>query len=1231
MAEERRTVVILFARVDGLADLPEGDRALHADGVFSRLRDIIESRGGSLDKFIGDVVMALWGAPVAHEDDAARAAQAAIRMSDETNLYADETGLPFSLRAGLNLGEVLFGSVGGDRPTAMGDPVNVAQRLMAGAHPGSIVVSRAVANAAGSGFRTRPLASMVLKGRAEPVEALEVIPDEGSRTTLRAVPDLAAPIRGRSAETEALVARLGAAASGRAECAVLSGDPGIGKSRLAAEIRRRLRADPAAFRSYVGQMSPDVPYHGLEQVVREALGAGVSAPGMEDALGARVFESLGPEAPRERERRMLTGLVLGSLGLPAAMWGADSLDPARVVPETLRAWSLVLASLASRGPVVLVFEDIHAADEGSRRLFEQLPAALATRAVAVLATMRPDGMPPPGWFVHAMGGIGRADLSAVASRVLGAELASDLEEFLAARAEGNPLFAMELARYLRENNLAGGTPARLLVPPSRLPDRLTSLLTARLDGLPADARGMVKVAAVLGREFSAPMVSRVACRDASDPLHLAASRRIVSRLGTRNAAGEEEWSFQHALVRDAAYQLLTKRERKTLHQRAADDLEPRAAADPRRVGPTAARHREQAGQPGEAAALWGMAARAGLQQKAWLEAAASAGEAVRLGNREARTVASDALCYLGRLEEARAHIDAALADPATVGPRRSAVLRSLARMLNRAGKFEEARAAAAEAEPLDPSPASVRDALIWQAASLERLGHPAKALALLDRVPQGLAGEEGLWRERAGCLMSLGRYEEARGLLTAALASAEGAGDRWSTALALNSMGLVDLRGERPADAVPWFERAAEAFRDTADRAGRATSLSNLGIALGRIGRDVDAESAYRESLSIRRDVGDLAGVFSSLSNLAMSAATRGELQAALATAREALGMAERLGNYLLRANAHALTGNIEFRRGLLKVAGESYEAAQTLLSRVANPEANAKVLMNMGLVRLLLRNGSAALPPLKESLRVRTELGQGRSAAGVRELIALSHVLRGEIGPALDALAPTLAECPQGHPDHVSACGVILWALLAAGREGEAEEPANAVRRHFESGGNPEVRALLSLAVYERRRGDRGAARRIAGAALEGSRAPGGAASAIEASLLLAAMDMDDGSAESASGLAGQARAWAQAAGDRAGEALSLLTLAGAHARLGDMARARAAVEAGRELLPGDSADPFPRIEVRVALSRVAANLGDTSTADAAAADARRVAREAGLPGLLFDYGAGGRAADST
>jgi len=164
--EERRTLCILFAQAVGLAELPEVERAAVADALFTRLRGVVEGRGGIVDKFIGDVVMAIFGAPVAHEDDAARAVRAAVEMERETRAV----GRGVALRVGVNRGEVLWGGVGGDRETAMGDAVNVAQRVMAAAGPGQVLATAAVEELArgAAAWRARP--RLAVKGRAAEVE-----------------------------------------------------------------------------------------------------------------------------------------------------------------------------------------------------------------------------------------------------------------------------------------------------------------------------------------------------------------------------------------------------------------------------------------------------------------------------------------------------------------------------------------------------------------------------------------------------------------------------------------------------------------------------------------------------------------------------------------------------------------------------------------------------------------------------------------------------------------------------------------------------------------------------------------------------------------------------------------------------------------------------------------------------------------------------------------------------
>ena len=243
MSSERRYVTILFADVSGYTRLsefmdPEDVQDLIND-LFLRLRVVIEANGGTVDKFIGDAVMAVFGAPAAHEDDPVRAVRSAIAMLGVIAAFNAERGTTLRMRLGVNAGEVLWGGVGGDRATATGDAVNVAQRLESSAEPGSIVVSKSVERASAMRVRYRPLGRVQLKGREEPVEAFEAVSEFSGVTEYRLAGAAPAPFVGRESE----IARLEAAVSfsGPTAAVLIQGEAGVGKSRLLAELRRRLR------------------------------------------------------------------------------------------------------------------------------------------------------------------------------------------------------------------------------------------------------------------------------------------------------------------------------------------------------------------------------------------------------------------------------------------------------------------------------------------------------------------------------------------------------------------------------------------------------------------------------------------------------------------------------------------------------------------------------------------------------------------------------------------------------------------------------------------------------------------------------------------------------------------------------------------------------------------------------------------------------------------------------
>ncbi|KAF0240746.1 MAG: putative adenylate, partial [Planctomycetota bacterium] len=553
MPGERRVVTVVFADVSGFTSLSESmdpeDVQELIDALFKRFRTAIEREGGSVDKFIGDAVMALFGAPVAHADDPARAVRASLEMQKVTAAFAVERRAELRVRIGVNSGEVLWGSVGGDRPTATGDAVNVAQRLEAAAEPGSVLVSVAVARAAPYAARYGTPHSARVKGRGQEVEACVAEELLAGITELRLSPAAAAPFIGREPELAGLLRRFKEGAL----FVVIQGEAGVGKSRLVGEFRRRLRGEAPGLEALAGR-SIEAARLPLAPFVEIAAGAAGRAEAIRTDLGALDL----PEVEREN----LADLVALSAGWPVGESRVRFGDPIQAAAETRRAWSLWFEARASRHPVLLYFEDIHWADAATLGLLERLAADLRGRRVAIVATARPGHALPAGFERVMLEEVSAAEATELARRVAGPAIDEATLAAVVAQAGGHPLYVEELARHLA----SGAGP---------VPGTLAAVLVARLDTLPADAKEALKMASVFGRVFWLGQLEALAGPGAPAAMEEAAARGLVGSHPSSLLGGERELVFRHALIREAAYGLLPKRERVRLHAAAAAGLEGR--------------------------------------------------------------------------------------------------------------------------------------------------------------------------------------------------------------------------------------------------------------------------------------------------------------------------------------------------------------------------------------------------------------------------------------------------------------------------------------------------------------------------------------------------------------------------------------------------------------------------------------------------------------------------------
>ena len=592
-------MTILFADVTSSTALGERldpERLQEVLGTyFGAMREEIEAEGGTVEKFIGDAVMAAFGVPTAHEDDPGRALRAALRMRERLPGVNDDLerrfGVSLQIRTGVNTGEVLAATnPPAGEPMVTGDAVNAAARLEQGAEPGQIIVAERTARAA-RGFRFRELGERELRGRRAPVPAVEL---EGAVPTPveRGVPGLRAPMVGRDRELEVLRSLyLRSAAEGKPNQVTIYGDPGVGKSRLTNEFVGWTEAQDPAPIVVRGRCLPygdGVTYWPLAEILKGLAGIQDTDP---------------PEVALDRVRRLgaemittevatnptkATAAIAFSVGLEDPAFSFRESEPREVRLKMHTAWPSLFSALASRAPVVAVIDDLHWADPALLDLLEEL-ADRVVGPVLFVCPARPElSERRPGW-----GGGGR-NVSSISLDPLTSEESDRLIELLLTiddlppalharileRAEGNPFFLEEIVRHLIDEGslIRDGRRWRAVadIGDVQIPDTVQAVLAARIDLLDPGEKRALQRAAVVGRVFWPEPVGRLLNGD-RDRLRATLDRLeerelVLSRLSS-SIAGEQEFIFKHVLTREVAYESLPRRERVGAHAAVAHWIE----------------------------------------------------------------------------------------------------------------------------------------------------------------------------------------------------------------------------------------------------------------------------------------------------------------------------------------------------------------------------------------------------------------------------------------------------------------------------------------------------------------------------------------------------------------------------------------------------------------------------------------------------------------------------------
>lgn len=844
-ADERKHLSALFCDIVNSTGLAEqiGAEAMHE--LLDRFVAIgvqeVERFGGAVSKFLGDGLLALVGVPVSREDHAERALLIALALRDRLSkevlpLSGGERFL--SVRIGINSGPVVVGTLGGERAadySATGDTINVAARLESLAAPNEILIGDATARLLGGRASLEALGPVVIRGRNETLQAYRVISDDlGPRIAPAA--EMTGPFVGRQRQLSLLRELFEEVRAGEGQVASIVAEPGMGKSRLLQELRRELlRRGVSCSNGRCRSYGKAIPYLPLLEVVREVAGFGSGASSEEVAqANSRALAALGPD-PDER-----APFLNHLFGVPGSTEAFRGLSTSAVKGRTFETLRLLLLPPAT-SPAVVMIEDVQWIDRTSEEFLAVLADRIVNQPLLLITTQRPGQRPP--WMELsyatqiALPGLRPGAARTVVRAATGDDVPAENLDAIVRRAGGNPLFLEELARDLSESGHREGTV---------LPDSVQGVIGARIDRLSADARSLLRVASVLGREFPTGLLK--ALRPENDLTvsldELAHHELLVERGGS----GEACLTFRHALAQEVAYDSLLIAQRKTLHASAAAALEHLHRENTDEVLDQLAYHFSRSGLP----------ERAVEHLARFADAAAS-----RHAHAEAARVLEEALVHADAMPEDRRN--AAVAD----------LTLALVSSLYFLGRLKRCRALLLDQERRVEKLGDVRLSArhrFWLAHTLSHLGHTQeadrearRAIAEGERAGDAVVAgrghyvlaREGVWRGRYSSGVDHGRR---------AVAILEGAGDRWWLAYAICWLATNHgFRGE---------------FLEALDGANRA--------------------------LEIGRELGDVRAQAYAANHSAWFHAMRGEGRLATDLARQALGLAS---DPLLHALATAILG----------------------------------------------------------------------------------------------------------------------------------------------------------------------------------------------------------------------------------------------------------------------------------------------------------------------------------
>jgi class 3 adenylate cyclase/predicted ATPase len=646
---ERKTITALFADIKGSMDLLEDldpEEARHiVDPVLKLMMQAVHRYEGYVAQSLGDGIFALFGAPIAHEDHPQRALYAALRMQEEMRRYAEtlrrEHGVNLEIRVGVNTGEVVLRSIRTDDLhtdyVPIGHSTSLAARLQSLASGGAIVVSAPTYRLTEGFFTFTPLGIAQIKGVSEPVEIYEVSGVGPLRTRLQVAAHRGlARFVGRQRELEQMQRALELAQGGHGQIVAVVGEPGVGKSRLCYEFKLRASRGCLVLETFSVSHGKADSYLPLIELLKNY----VQITPQDDERGRRE-KVIGRVLTLDQHLEDTLPYLFALLGIADPSAALAQMDPQIRRQRTFEAIKRLLVWESLNQPVLLIMEDLHWLDRETQAWLDLLSEGVATAPLLLLVNYRPeyqhDWASRTYYTQLGLAPLGQAETEELLTALLGDDTETtgrsplrSLQHLILAKTEGNPFFMEEIVQALYEQGVlvrdpAGGpgfTPASLLtsLTEMQLPPTVQGVLAARIDWLPPEEKALLQTLAVIGKEFSLSLLTRVVEQPEDELQRLLAHLQAAEFIYEQPAFPEPEYTFKHALTQEVAYNALLLERRRGLHERTGQAIE---ALFPSRLAEhygALAHHYHRSGNAGKAVEYLHLAGQQAFQRSAYVEA-----------------------------------------------------------------------------------------------------------------------------------------------------------------------------------------------------------------------------------------------------------------------------------------------------------------------------------------------------------------------------------------------------------------------------------------------------------------------------------------------------------------------------------------------------------------------------------------------------------------------------------